>query len=277
MTQQFSRLGGGLLTPALALLCGGAALFAQDRMTCSSDGGRTVCNADTRNGVRMVRQLTGARCWEGYSWGYTDRGIWVDRGCSAEFETGAYPGRMGEYRTQLDPGTVIPVRVDESIDSTRSDNRIYTGVVDHDVRGVDDRLAIPRGSTVEMIVRVARDGDLILDLESVIVWGQRYGIQAEPDRIEAGRRADRRTGAAAGGGAAIGAIIGAIAGGGKGAAIGAGAGAAVGAAGELATHGRRVHIPSESIVTFRLDNPLTMGVADPGSTREGYHYHPDHQ
>src|SRR5436305_4174901 len=51
--------------------------------------------------------------------------------------------------TTLERGTVIPVRVNEAIDVERKDNRVYTGVVDADVRGDDGRLAIPRDSEVE--------------------------------------------------------------------------------------------------------------------------------
>jgi hypothetical protein len=53
----------------------------------------------------------------------------------------------------------------------------------------------------------------------------------------------------------VGAAIGAIAGGGKGAAIGAGAGAAAGAGSQVILGGQRVRIPSETRLTFVLDNP----------------------
>jgi hypothetical protein len=53
-------------------------------------------------------------------------------------------------------------------------------------------------------------------------------------------------------GAGLGAAIGAIAGGGKGAAIGAGAGVV------LATRGDPAEIPSESLLTFRLQEPITV-------------------
>lgn len=59
-------------------------------MSCSSDGNRRrVCEADTAAGVRILREF-GRRgaCREGSTWGYDRRGVWVDRGCSAEFEVG---------------------------------------------------------------------------------------------------------------------------------------------------------------------------------------------
>src|SRR5581483_5865280 len=55
----------------------------------SDDGRRNYCNADTRGGVRLVRQRSGSPCIEGRTWGYDRNGIWVDRGCRADFETNA--------------------------------------------------------------------------------------------------------------------------------------------------------------------------------------------
>ena len=44
----------------------------------------------------MVRQRSDARCQQGYSWGYDGRGIWVDRGCRADFSINTYrPGGPG--------------------------------------------------------------------------------------------------------------------------------------------------------------------------------------
>jgi hypothetical protein len=58
-------------------------------ITCSSDNGRRVyCDADTRNGISLVRQISGSPCRQGETWGFDRRGIWVDRGCRAEFAAG---------------------------------------------------------------------------------------------------------------------------------------------------------------------------------------------
>ena len=54
----------------------------------SSDGRPSQCPVNTRGGVRIVRQLSRTACVEGESWGYDRRGIWVENGCRAEFETG---------------------------------------------------------------------------------------------------------------------------------------------------------------------------------------------
>ena len=58
-------------------------------MTCSSDDGRRrYCDTDTRGGVRLSRQISGSPCRQGETWGFDRRGVWVDRGCRAEFEVG---------------------------------------------------------------------------------------------------------------------------------------------------------------------------------------------
>jgi hypothetical protein len=58
-------------------------------VVCESRGDRTeLCEADTRHGVELSRQLSGADCVFRRTWGYNDRGIWVKDGCRAEFVTG---------------------------------------------------------------------------------------------------------------------------------------------------------------------------------------------
>jgi hypothetical protein len=58
-------------------------------VTCSSENGRRqYCEADTRGSVRLVRQFSRAACRQNETWGYDSRGIWVDRGCGADFEIG---------------------------------------------------------------------------------------------------------------------------------------------------------------------------------------------
>jgi DUF3011 family protein len=77
------------------VLTSGAALFAHDALACSSnDMRRHYCSVDTRGGVSMIRQRSDSPCVEGRTWGYDRSGIWVDRGCRADFEVGGY-GRGG--------------------------------------------------------------------------------------------------------------------------------------------------------------------------------------
>jgi len=144
--------------------------------------------------------------------------------------------------TQLLPGTVITVRPTEAIDVERKDYRVYTGVVDQDVRGGNGRVAIPRGSTAELIVRVERDNDLILDLESVTVNGQRYAIKTDANRVESARD-----------NSLVGSIVGAVSGG--------------------EVRGRAVRVPRNAVLNFRIQRPLDIGVPDRGVERDGRHYH----
>jgi len=58
-------------------------------ITCSSNNmGRNFCNAYTGRGVRLVNQRSGSPCVLGQTWGYNNKGIWVDRGCRADFALG---------------------------------------------------------------------------------------------------------------------------------------------------------------------------------------------
>jgi hypothetical protein len=62
---------------------------AQSTISCSSDDERRhSCAADTRGGVRLASQHSGAPCTEGYSWGSDNQGVWVDHGCRADFTVG---------------------------------------------------------------------------------------------------------------------------------------------------------------------------------------------
>lgn len=172
-------------------------------------------------------------------------------------------------------GTTIQIRTERPINRNRADGQIYPATVAEDVRDRDGNLAIPRGANAELIIRRAGP-DLVIDLDAIEVYGQRYEVAANELSREAkqGVGMNRRTGKYVGGGAVLGTILGAIAGGGKGAAIGALAGGAAGAGGEVLTRGRAVNIPSESILNFQLAQPLHVTThADQGYNRGGRHYH----
>ena len=179
---------------------------------------------------------------------------------------------------RLPAGTNIEIRTDEGIDlRDSSDGRIYSGSVARDVFDQNGNRAIPQGAHAELIVRNIGRDDRAVDLESIDVSGRRYVIDSEtrvPERQGVGE--NRRTGKYVGGGALLGTIVGAIAGGGKGAAIGAAAGAAAGAGTQVATRGSAVWVPAESILTFRLNQPLrVVNGTDDGYMRDGRHYHND--
>ena len=191
-----------------------------------------------------------------------------------------YPEARSTNSETIPAGAEVRVRTAGPIDARdTSDRRIYTGTVESDVISPDGRVVIPRGANAELTIINTGNRDMAIDMESVSVEGRRYMVDAQ-DYTKARRDgvgANGRTGKYVGGGALLGTVIGAIAGGGKGAAIGALAGGAAGAGTQVLTRGNNVHIPSETVLTFRLDRPLTIGMGrysrDNGMDRNGYHYH----
>jgi hypothetical protein len=172
------------------------------------------------------------------------------------------PVNQGSAYMTLPAGTSITVRTNESINTRDSNSgRSYVAQVDHDVLDPNGAVIIPRGSDARMVVRRMGDNDLALDLQSVAVNGQMYTVNTN-DVVEGKNRdglgGNKRTAEYTGGGAVLGTLLGAIAGGGKGAAIGALAGGAAGAGTQVLTRGSEVHVPSESVLNFRLDSPLTL-------------------
>ena len=64
----------------------------EERLRCESSNGRyKLCQVAIRGNVRLVREHSRADCQEGRSWGWSEAGIWVDRGCRGEF---SYTPRM---------------------------------------------------------------------------------------------------------------------------------------------------------------------------------------
>jgi hypothetical protein len=186
-----------------------------------------------------------------------------------------------DYVNPIPSGTSIQVRTTESIDVQSVDGRIYTGTVENDVRDTQGRLAIPKGASTELVVRRGPDDELVLDLDSVTVNGRRYGVDATRNPVgtagdairNSGIGANRDTAIHVGGGALLGAILGAAIGGGDAAAAGAAVGAAGGAAAQILTKGRRVRVPGETLLTYRLQSDLNLDAVDSGFDRDGHHYH----
>jgi len=172
---------------------------------------------------------------------------------------------------ELAAGTEVPVRSEETIDSSKAvEGQTYAAEITDDVRDSNGDVVIPRGSNAQIVIRSASKGgrfrgasDLVLDLRSITVEGQEYLVSTSDiqEKGKSGIGVNQRTGEYTGGGAALGAIIGAIAGGGKGAAIGAGAGAGAGALTQVLTKGASIRVPAETILTFKLDKPVKIATA----------------
>jgi hypothetical protein len=99
--------------------------------------------------------------------------------------------------------------------------------------------------------------ELQLELTRMVIDGKDYPVVSSDYTLQ-GKGQGASTAKKVGGIAAAGAIIGAIAGGGKGAAIGAAAGGATGAGVQVMTKGEQVKVPSETLLEFRLQQPVTV-------------------
>jgi hypothetical protein len=160
--------------------------------------------------------------------------------------------------------TTVSIRMIESVDSeTARLGQTFRASLDEPIM-VDGREVVPRGADVltklvadEQSGKIQGRTVLTLGLSTITVNGQVVDVTSSDVETASGSRS-ARSGKVIGGTAALGAIIGAIAGGGKGAAIGAGSGAAVGTGAQVLTAGQRVRIPSETRLTFRLQNPLRL-------------------
>jgi hypothetical protein len=174
-------------------------------------------------------------------------------------------------RATIPGGTELAIRTTETINSrTARADQTFAAQVDQDVLDDSGQVVIPRGADARLLIKQIDNGgstgtpDLTLDIESVSVNGRRYLIDASgiDEKGTSGIGKNKRTGQMVGGGAALGTIIGAIAGGGKGAAIGAVGGAAAGAGAEVLTKGTSVLVPSETVLKFKVDNPMRLRASE---------------
>jgi hypothetical protein len=130
---------------------------------------------------------------------------------------------------------------------------------------VDGLVVARRGQTVmgrvadaEKAGRVKGVSRLGLSLNQLtLVDGQLVDVKTSLIKATGGT-SNGRDALAVGGTTGFGAAVGAAAAGGSGAAIGAGAGFVAGIAGVLLTRGRPTVIPPESLLTFRVEAPITI-------------------
>lgn len=177
------------------------------------------------------------------------------------------PQPVEEVHT-IPAGTTLQIRNNEPIDSeTAQPGQTFSAVVNREVRDTAGNVAIPRGSSATLVVRDASgqgklqgQSELVVDVGGVTVNGRHYRLETSDfaKRGKEGVGVNQRTGAFAGGGAALGGIIGALAGGGKGAAIGVLSGAGAGTVAQGATRGKAVRIAPETLLSFRLEAPVTI-------------------
>jgi Protein of unknown function (DUF3011) len=93
-------------------------------LTCSSDGGKIYCDASTGRGVQLVKQRSAAPCKQGDSWGYDGLGIWVDRGCSADFQLGVTPRAPADSGDEANAKRAADKTCLQQVGKARSDQMV---------------------------------------------------------------------------------------------------------------------------------------------------------
>jgi hypothetical protein len=171
----------------------------------------------------------------------------------------------------LPAGTVLTVRTASTIEAKSAQaGQTFQAVLAQPVT-YHGHTAIPPGTTVTGTIVTAQQGgkikgesNLTLQLTSVRVRGVAYPIvtnqYVQQQKGKGGRTAKLGVGGAAGG-----AIIGGIAGGGKGAAIGSVVGGGAGVAGSAMTGNKALTIPAETILQFKLAQPVKLASGQPAS------------
>jgi len=150
-----------------------------------------------------------------------------------------------------------------SVKTSRPGDR-FSGTLVNPVAASDGSVAIPAGSTAEGVVVAAhRRGRfkgrsiLQLTLTGLEVNGRHYQIDTRS--LTASKKGKgKRTAAFIGGGTGLGMLIGGVATGGVGLLIGGLSGAGAGTLGAAFTGNRDIEYPAESVVNFRLAQPIRL-------------------
>ncbi len=164
----------------------------------------------------------------------------------------------------IDQGTQLTIRLIDPIDSEKN----QTGDTFHATLNAplssDGEEAVPAGVEltghlvdVKSAGKFAGQSQVVLQLDSLTSGGKTYSIQTDQYRKQASSRG-KNTAEKVGGGAILGGILGGVLGGGKGAAIGAAAGAGAGGGVQAATKSQQIKLPSETVLTFTLQAPVTV-------------------
>jgi hypothetical protein len=165
---------------------------------------------------------------------------------------------------EIPAGTNMVVRMIDGVDSDRDKvGQTFQASIDQEIT-VGGEVVIPRGADVVVKLVDSKDAgkltgraELTLSLVSVKLDGRIVDINTQSISKESDARG-KSTAKKAGVGAVAGAVLGGVLGGGKGAAVGAAAGGAAGAGVEAMSSGPHVKVPSETRLTFILDNPITI-------------------
>ena len=175
---------------------------------------------------------------------------------------------QSKKRITVPAGTRILIRTVDAIDSSKQKTGFrFTATLETNLQA-EDKVIAPRGTTLygrlaqaSSAGRMSGSSELTLELTDIVINGTAYPLLTSTYEVK-GKGEGGKTAKKVVGGAGLGALIGGIAGGGKGAGIGAAAGAATGTAVAASKKGQQLQIPSESLLEFRLEQPVALPVAN---------------
>jgi hypothetical protein len=163
-------------------------------------------------------------------------------------------------------GTRILIRTADSIDSSKQKAGYrFSARLETNLQAANVVVA-RRGTPVYGVLASASSAgkmkgssELGLELTEIVINGTSYPLLTSTYEIQ-GKGEGSNTTKKVVGGAGLGALIGGLAGGGKGAGIGALAGAGAGTAVAATKKGQQISVPSESLLEFRLMQPVELPV-----------------
>jgi hypothetical protein len=169
-------------------------------------------------------------------------------------------------RITVPAGTRILIRMNDSIDSNKQKAGYrFTASLETNLQA-DNVVVARRGTPVYGVLSSASSAgkmkgssELGLELTDIMINGTSYPLLTSTYAIKGSGEGSNTTKKVVGG-AGLGALIGGIAGGGKGAGIGALAGAGAGTAVAATKKGQQLSIPSESLLEFRLAQPVALPI-----------------
>ena len=178
-------------------------------------------------------------------------------------------------------GTVLSVRLVDPIDSEKNQaGDAFHATLNHPL-AINGDVVVPSGSEVQgHLVDVKSAGKfagaslVVMQLDSISSGGQSYNIQTDQYKKQGSSRG-KNTAEKTAVGAGVGALLGALIGGGKGAAIGAAAGGGVGAGSQAVTKSQQIKLPSETVLSFTLQAPVTVVATNKGPNAGRQQIDPD--
>jgi hypothetical protein len=173
---------------------------------------------------------------------------------------------QAKKKVTVPAGTRILIRTIDPIDSSKQKTGYrFKASLETNLQ-VEDTVVAPRGTIVygrlaeaSSAGRMSGSSALTLEMTDIVISGTSYPLLTSTYEIK-GKGEGKKTAGKVLGGAGLGAIIGGIAGGGTGAAIGVLAGAAGGTAVAASKKGEQLQVPSESLLEFRIEQPVSLPV-----------------